>query len=145
MYSGREKTKTGQSFPTNLGESKRGPDQPKQVQSIRFDCPCLLETNKHQTGQTNLFGTLIQTPRSRNLAHQENIRKVWLAPINQAGEGNRTLVVGLGSRCSTIELHPLVPEIPVYSCSLVALWGAHIVFIGPFNRSLGRSQRPGFS
>ena len=25
---------------------------------------------------------------------------------NEAGEGNRTLVVGLGSRCSTIELHP---------------------------------------
>ena len=24
----------------------------------------------------------------------------------KAGEGNRTLVVGLGSRCSTIELHP---------------------------------------
>jgi hypothetical protein len=27
-----------------------------------------------------------------------------------AGEGNRTLVVSLGSFCSTIELHPRVPE-----------------------------------
>ena len=26
--------------------------------------------------------------------------------LTRAGEGNRTLVVGLGSRCSTIELHP---------------------------------------
>ncbi len=31
--------------------------------------------------------------------------RIWTAP-KKAGEGNRTLVVGLGSRCSTIELHP---------------------------------------
>jgi hypothetical protein len=29
-----------------------------------------------------------------------------LAERDGAGEGNRTLVVGLGSLCSTIELHP---------------------------------------
>src|SRR5205823_875168 len=33
--------------------------------------------------------------------------------IGQAGEGNRTLVIGLEDRCSTIELHPRFPTRPV--------------------------------
>ncbi len=34
------------------------------------------------------------------------MKRRWAFQKRRAGEGNRTLVVGLGSRCSTIELHP---------------------------------------
>jgi hypothetical protein len=38
-----------------------------------------------------------------------------------AGEGNRTLVVSLGSFCSTIELHPRQPHFTVF-CRAAALF-----------------------
>ena len=45
----------------------------------------------------------------------------------KAGEGNRTLVVGLGSRCSTIELHPREAENTQLSLNCIEKDAAAIV------------------
>lgn len=52
--------------------------------------------------------------RKGNCWDNSGMEREWSG--NGAGEGNRTLVVGLGSLCSTIELHPLTYSSPA-DCS----------------------------
>src|ERR1700742_3330727 len=57
------------------------------------------------------YASVILTPSARNCAKKGRfIDHCCGKPlIAGAGEGNRTLVVSLGSFCSTIELHPRMP------------------------------------
>ncbi len=71
--------------------------------------------NTHHSPRTQPLGrTKIQRPEKlgyRRSAMQAKGVIAWGASADYgAGEGNRTLVVSLGSFCSTIELHPRAPD-----------------------------------
>jgi hypothetical protein len=82
-----------------------------------------------------------QTGVPRGAAGRRNYGFMWVQRECGAGEGNRTLVTCLGSKSSTIELHPHI-ETPPTASSVVTRWiGAGPSMLRALAQSAGAGQR----